>query len=287
MAKKANEVKPGDIMSDIIVLRSVWGKAGQKYGIQPQRNRDGRYPSCVRRVDTNGDMILSDSDKELDPDTLVAENEIIVIADGTTFDLKNPREAARWEAIKDCFLIAPDRNAKDDAGNYLIDGSTDGNSGRFGQSSRYGRAELYIYRPGMEAKKRLSRKKLINKAYNFIENDEAGYEGWIRMAKVLGRNMSNLPAPDVQEFLMSEAEKNPERIINLYTGGDLAMRLLFVTAKEKGVIKKKGGVYFYGEDYDVTLGAGDDAVIEWMLNPRNKQTLDLIKKDSFNDIINK
>lgn len=281
--KKANEVKDGDMLSDLVILRSVWGKAGQKYVIQPQRDKNGKLPNCVRRVDANGDMILSESDKLLDPDSLIPENENIMIQDGRVFDLSKVRDAAEWEAVKDCFLIAPDRYAKDAAGNYLIDGSNDINSNaNFGQGSRYGRAELYIERPGAEAKKRLSRKKLILQAQNYILNDEQGYEGWLRMAKVLGRNMTNHPTADVEEFLFSIAEKTPEKVINLYTGGDLAFRLLFITAKEKAIVKKQGGVFFYG---DVTLGAGDDAVIDWMKNPKNKKTLDLIKQDCTQSIM--
>lgn len=37
MAKKVNEVQDGDLKSNIVVLRSVFGKVGQKYYIQPQK----------------------------------------------------------------------------------------------------------------------------------------------------------------------------------------------------------------------------------------------------------
>lgn len=35
--KKVNEVQDGDLKSNIVVLRSVFGKVGQKYYIQPQK----------------------------------------------------------------------------------------------------------------------------------------------------------------------------------------------------------------------------------------------------------
>ena len=40
MAKKenVNSIKDGDL-SNIIVLRSVWGKANQNYVLQPQRDK--------------------------------------------------------------------------------------------------------------------------------------------------------------------------------------------------------------------------------------------------------
>lgn len=283
MANKGNvnSVKDGDL-SNIIVLRSVWGKANQNYVLQPQRDKYGQLPKCVRRVNAQGDMILSEKDREGSLEGLIPEDEQIVVHDGTVFDLNNERQAAEWEAIKNCFLIAPDRYAKDDKGNYLIDGSTDVNSiNNFGRASRYGKAELYIERPGMEAKKRLTARKLRLQAQNFIVQDESGYEGWLRMARVLGRNMSNQPAADVEEFLFSVADKTPEKIIELYTGGDIQLRLLFSTAKEKKVIRKKGSIYYYGEDQQKILGASEEAVIDWMKNSKNAKVLELIRHDTF------
>ena len=53
MAKKnVNELRNGDLKSNIVVLRSVWGKRGQKYYIQPQKNSKGQYPDCVRKVNS-------------------------------------------------------------------------------------------------------------------------------------------------------------------------------------------------------------------------------------------
>lgn len=283
MANKGNvnSVKDGDL-SNIIVLRSVWGKANQNYVLQPQRDKYGQLPKCVRRVDAQGDMILSEKDKEGSLEGLIPEDEQIVVHDGTVFDLNNERQAAEWEAIKNCFLIAPDRYAKDDKGNYLIDGSTDINSiNNFGRASRYGKAELYIERPGMEAKKKLTARKLRLQAQNFIVQDEGGYEGWLRMARVLGRNMSNQPAADVEEFLFSVADKTPEKIIELYTGGDIQLRLLFSTAKEKKVIKKNKNIYYYGNDQQKILGASEEAVIDWMKDSKNAKVLELIRHDTF------
>lgn len=286
MAKKenVNSMKDGDL-SNIIVLRSSWGKVNQNYIIQPQRDKYGQLPKCVRRVNTQGDMILSEKDKEGSLEGLIPENEQIVVHDGTVFDLNNPRQAAEWEAIKNCFLIAPDRYAKDEKGNYLIDGSTDyASNANFGRDSRYGKAELYIERPGMEAKKKLTARKLRLQAQNFIVQDDAGYEGWLRMARVLGRNMTNQPAADVEEFLFSIAEKTPEKIIELYTGGDLQLRLLFSTAKEKKVIKKRQNIYYYGTDQSIILGASEEAVLNWMKDPKNAKALELIRHDTFPEL---
>jgi hypothetical protein len=278
MAKKVNEVQDGDLKSNIVVLRSVFGKVGQKYFIQPQRDSRGRYADCVKRVDAHGDIILTQAELEKESRgeaAYIKETEVFVIEDGKTFDLNDIYDNAIWEAIKNCDMIAPDRFAKNDKGEYLIDGTIDPKSKR----PRYGMAELYVDRPGFEAQRRVSRRKLIVEASNYIMNDERGYEGRLLVAKVLGRDMKNQPNADVEDYLLSIAEKTPEKIINCYTGGDMQLRMLFIDAKENGVIVKKNGLYLYGDN--VTLGATDNAVIEWMKTSKNQKTLALIRKDTY------
>lgn len=281
MAKKnVNEVRDGDLKSNIVVLRSVWGKRGQKYYIQPQKDSKGQYPPCVRKVNSEGDMILKAGD---DPDFLIPEDRIFTLQDGTTFNLNDPYQAIEWQAIENCFLIAPSRFAKDTNGNYLIDGTPDVvSNSNYGAKSRYGRAELYVERPGLEAQQKVTRAKLELQATNYIY--QYGYEDWLTFAKVLGRTMDNQPVPDVEYFLISVAKKTPEKIIEICSGGDLANRVLFITAKEKGVIRKKNGMYIYGEDGDLILGASEEAVIDWMRQPKNKKTLELIRKDAYPEL---
>lgn len=283
MAKKVNEVRDGDLKSNIVVLRSVFGKVGQKYYIQPQKDARGRYADCVKRVNSQGDIILTPEEIENESKGLAAyipETELFVIEDGKTFNLDDVYDKAVWEAIKNCDLIAPDRFAKNEKGDYLIDGTVDPRSKR----PRYGTAELYVDRPGFEAQRRVTRRKLIVEASNYIMNDERGYEGRLLVAKVLGRDMKNQPNADVEDYLLSIAEKTPEKIINCYTGGDIQLRMLFIEAREKGVIVKKDGLFVYGEDGKVALGATDNAVIEWMKLSKNSKTLALIRKDTYQDV---
>jgi hypothetical protein len=282
MAKKTNEVQNGDLKSNIIVLRCVYGKGtNQKYYIQPTKNELGRYPSCVKRVDAHGDIVLTP--EELQQEVagtayFVKENQTFVITDGKTFDLTDVKDAAEWEAIKHCEFIAPDRYAKDSKGNYLIDGTVDPKSTK----PRYGVAELYVDRPGYDSQRRVSRRKLIVDASNYILNDERGYDGRLAVARVLGRNMKNQPNADIEDYLLSIAEKTPEKIIDCYTGGDLKLRIFFIEARERGVIVKKNGVYIYGDN--TILGATDTAVIEWMKSPKNSKTLALIRQDTYPDM---
>lgn len=203
------------------------------------------------------------------------ENHMFIITSGKTYHLDDIYEKAEWEAIKNCPLIAKDRNERDAKGNLVIDGAISTPK----KPARNGVAELYIDRPGLDTQRRVSRKQLIHKAEAFILDDPRGAEGQLNMARILGKNMTNQPTADVIDFLLRVADKDPQKIINLYTGDDISLRLTFIEAKEKKVIYIKNKVYLYGDN--IVLGATDDAVIAWMKEPKNQKVLELIKKDTF------
>ena len=84
-----------DVLDDIIILRSVFGKVGQKYFMNPVRDpKTGRFPDCVRPVDSKGDMIISDKDRN-EGKPLIPENKVFIIEDGTTFNLND--ECILWK----------------------------------------------------------------------------------------------------------------------------------------------------------------------------------------------
>ena len=279
MGKK--ELTKADVVFDnIIVLRNIYDKiTDMKYFIQPCRDKvTGQFPKCIKRVTNEGNMIMSDKERDDYSEGKVAffpENHIFVIQNGKTYNLDNMWDAAEWEAIKNCPLIVSDRNARDKQGNLLIDGPIS----KPNKPTRNGIAELYIDRPGLDTQRRVSKKQLIHKAESYIYEDVRGADGQRNMARILGKDMSNQPIADVIDFLTRIAEKDPTKIINLYTGGDIALRLLFIEAKEKHVIYLKNKLYLYGDN--IVLGATDDAALAWMKDPKNLQVLELIKRDTY------
>lgn len=257
-------------MANTITLRSAFGKVKSVW-FNPVKDKNGMYPPFVKevRMNPNGEseMILSEKDLN-DPDRagfIPADMEILV-EDGTTFNLDNILERHKWEAIKNSELIVEERGARDEKGNLIIDGD----------KNRYGRAEFWVEKPGEESARRIKRKQLITKANNFIEQDSA--EGRATKVKLLGKRMYNAPDSDVQDFLYQKAEANPNLIIDLYTGQDQQLRLLFIEATDKNIIKKVSGIFMYG---DVRLGVNDEAVIFFFKDPANKQILDEIKIQTF------
>ena len=278
----AKQTKTEINLSNKIVLRSVRGKVGLKVLIQPCKDpKTGKYAECVKRVDSNNDMILSE--KELnDPNRLyfIKESDVFTIVDGTTFDLDDVRDRFIWEAIQYCPLIAPDYYAKDQNGNSLINGTSDWNS----KQPRFGVAELYVERPGVEANRRVSRKKLKLDAETYIFNDDRGYDGRVLKARLLGHRMDHMPDADVTDYLLQVAERDPEKIINIYTGGDTAVRLLFIEARDKHIIFYKNKLYTYADN--VVLGATDEAAILFLKDPKNANMYKLIKRDTYPESMN-
>lgn len=255
---------------NVIIIRSVFGKVGQKYFLNPAKDPNtGRFPECVKHVDSKGDLILTDQERNSNK-VWIAENELITLEDGSTFNLDDPWEKARWQAIQFSRLIAPSRDARDRNGNLLIDGS----------AQRYGAAELYIEKPGVEVKKRNSRKKIINQANSLIF--ACSLEEQVKLARLLGKQMRNAPAADVEDYLLQQAEKNPQLVIDMKTGDEAAYRMLFLDATDKFVIMTKNKLYVYGHGEDqIILGATDDAAITWLKEPNHKRIVDMIKRETY------
>lgn len=256
--------------SKLIILRSVFGKVGQSYIINPCIDPNtGNYPPHVKNVNKDDDMIISDKERE-SGNIFIKVTEPIEVSDGTVFDLTKPIDKAKWEAIKHSTFIA----------NSIIATNKDGDSLINGNRLKYGTATLYVEIPGEDTKVKNSRRKLIIQAQNFILQSQK--EDQLIKCKLLGKDMKNSYASDVEDFLMNYAEKHPEKMIDLYTGSDTELRILLMKALEKAVIRRKDNVYMYTDT--IVLGVTDDAVIIWMKQPEHKDIVELIKKDSYPEL---
>lgn len=251
-------------MKNIIILRSPY-KITKAYLCPCRVPGSQRYPECVRRVDKNENMILSREDIDSGRH-FIAETDVIEIWDGKTFNLDDDIESAQWEAIKYHKVIAKARDERNENGELIIDGG----------SKKYGVADWYVEIPGLESnnKNEIRRKRL--EAQNYVANDTP--EERLLKARVLGKAMRNVHDSDVEDFLMQEAEKNPARIINLYTGGDMQLRLLFLKAKDEKLIINKDKLWMYG---DTVLGSTDESVIIWMKQPGNKKLLKVLQQEAY------
>ncbi len=258
-------------MSDIIIIRSVFGKVEQSYFLQPCPNpKTGQFPPHVKPVDDKGNMILSEKDRtEMSNGTIIfiPADEAIEIVDGILFDLDIPMQKARWEAIQFSKLIAKERTSVDEKGEFLIDGG----------AKRYGKAELYIERPGEDNKIKNNKRRLAVRAQNFVLEDSQ--EGRVTKCKLLGKEMSGAHYSDVEDYLLNIAEKQPQKVIDLYTGTDTEVRMLLIDALKKGVILIKAGIYTYGDF--VSLGVTENASIAWLKQQTNQKLVVEIQNETY------
>ena len=253
-----------------IVIRSVYGKV-KEYHFQPGKMPNGMNFPFVKQVryniDGSSELVLSEAERN-NPESryYLPEDLDIVVTDGTVFNLNDPLDANKWAVIKGSELIVPTRDARDENGNFIIDGD----------SRKYGVAELYIDIPGEESERSVSRKKKLRRAYEFIELDSEN--GRLTKCKLLGKKMYGAPSSDVAEYLYVRAERNPDEIIELYTSSDMQLKLLAIDGIDKRVFVKKNGLFMYGE---TMLGASDDAMIVFFKDPKNKRILDMAKYEVY------
>lgn len=257
-------------MENVIILRSVYGKVNNNYLIQPCPNpKTGRMPDVVKKVNVNGDMILTDAEKNSGM-YFIPEDFIKTVVDGTTFDLDNPIDKAEWEAIQYCNWIAKDRSEKDENGDLVIDGN----------SKRYGIADLYVEHPGEISKTRITKKQLVTKACNYVF--EESLEDQRKKIKILGKNMDHAISSDVTDYLIQLAEKDPKRIINLYEDENWKLRLFLADAIERGIIRKSDNLYKYD---DRILGGSEDSVILFMRDIQYKKLVDSMKRETYPNLL--
>jgi uncharacterized protein YeeX (DUF496 family) len=149
-----------------------------------------------------------------------------------------------------------------------------------GSQTRFGKAVLYVEIPGQDTKLKNNRQKLVIKAQNFVV--ESSLQDKITKCKLLGKDMRNAYESDIEDYLLEFAKIAPNKIIDLYTGSDTEIRMLFIDACAKGIIRKKDGVYLYGDT--VGLGVTDDACIIFMKQKENQKIVELIKKETYPEL---
>lgn len=263
-------------MVNEIILRSVYGKVEQKYFIQPCPNpKTGRLPECVKTVNSNGDMILSEDEVKqmsLGLKHFIPADAVFTIVDGKRFDLNDIVDKAQWDAIEHCNWIAKDRFQRGPDGELVIDGN----------ARRYGVADLYVERPGEIAKVKVGKKQLVHRACDYIFNDSESNR--IKKCRVLGRNLQSAIPADVLDYLIEKAEKDPNKIIALYEGEDWKMQLFIIDALDRHVINKSAGLYKYD---DKVLGGSMEAVVEFLKDVRYSAIRKSIQKETYPEFLPK
>lgn len=269
--------------SNIIVLNSVNNKTpGQEYKFNPVPNKYGVFPACVRKVNKDGDMILSEKDKQLMNEgkaVFIPENIEIRVTHGTSFNLDDMKQAAEWEAIKNSKLIAKDRAERDANGVLIIDGALPTVDRFDNPRGRYGIAELYIDHPGLNNQIKVSLAKRIHEAQELIFNDSLAHQ--VLICKLFEKDMTHAHPNDVEAYLLDQASKSPEKVIKFYNAEESAVRLLLLTAIDRGVVTRRQEGLYYA---DIKLGSNIDIATSFLKADENKIIKQELKKETYPEL---
>lgn len=251
-------------LNENVHIRCFHGPAHAGAKIYPVRNPlTGEFPSCVRRVDSKGDIIYDKNDNQAD--YFIRETDGFEIKNGTDFDLTNPIQKANWEAIRFSELIFDPRGKLDEKGRVIQEPSDVAPANSL----------FYVERIVDETKKRNQLERTKVKAKTYIYGDSAS--GLTVKAKILGCFVKTSTREEIEEFLINVANTDPEKIINLYTGSDMKLSLIFITAKEKNILQNKGGLFIYNET--TVIGRTMEDCIRFFKDPKNKVITDRIIKE--------
>ena len=236
------QLENGTPTDKIIVIKSVF-KTG-KTTVQPVTDGSGWYLGVQR---------LSDDQKR--GLTHWAEpTSKFVIKDGVTFNLNDEAQKITWDWVKYSPCIAPTEEACQ---------HTPG-------------AEFYVYLENEVAAKSISRRELKYKAIKCILDDNS--VNYPMRSELLGINMDYATPSVIKDFLLDQAESKPEKILQIYEGADVSVRLLLIKARKKGTIKvDESGFYRYG---NVVLGMSEKASVDWLQDRAHKHIIEMIEKET-------
>ena len=219
----------------IIIIKSIFSKEA-KLKLQPTKNqRNGRYLG----IETN----LSEMEKMKRGYTPEVSSSI-TLKDGYSFNLDDPQDAADWEWVQHSIHVAED----------------------FEAAQRSERAWYYIFRPGVESKKKLNDMSVELGIMNKImEDTETNLYNRVRL---MGIDMSDQPLSDVKEYLMSAAKDRSRRaaIIDLYENANVSLKLMLYHGMDKEVIVFDGFAYRYGT---ILLGTTEPLALDYLGNSLN------------------
>jgi len=237
------QIENGTYTDKIIEIKSIY-KNG-KTTVQPVKNSLSGWYKGVER--------LSDEEKKgkkfwAEPSTK------FILKEGVVLDLNNEEHRIIWNWVKHqpCLALTYDECQTRPA------------------------AEFYVHLKNKEAETRISAKVLKHQALSFVLDDNPA--NYALKAKLLGVNMDGeKEALAIKDFLLDRAESAPEEIIRVYQDKMMALRLLVISAIEKGKIRvDPDGGYRYGNLY---LGMAEDSAVDYLNSPSNSKMRKLLESE--------
>lgn len=229
----------------LITLKAVYKNAG---GFTVCPVKDPQRPGFYLGVEK-----LSDEEKRKREYYIEPEKLSLKLKDGKEFDLSKEVDYLNWMWVKHVPEI---KMSFEEA-----------------QKSNY-EVRFYVKIEEVESQKTLSRLQLKLQAMNLVEADEP--LNYSARARLLGVDLRGQSLLAQKEFIMTEAERDPARVLNVYNSDSLGIKLLVLNALDKNIIQYDQRIYSYNT---VTLGMNEDAVVEFLTRAVNRPVRDLIEKE--------
>ena len=236
MKKSLEQLENGTPSEKKIVLKSIY-KQG-RLTLQPVFDPKIRWYLGVDR--------LSEEDKKgltywVDPTSKIR------VEEGTEFNLNDDIDRMNWAWVKHSPRIAES----------------------FEAAQRSKVALFYVHVEEDEAEKSVATTNELYEAMKYvIEDDPVNYSD---RARLLGVDMKGSSSMVIKDFLLSEAKRDPKKVIEAYTSNSVSLQLLFYKGLDAGIIKSDNGVYKYGGQI---LGVSIDASVAFMQAPGNSSLVE-------------
>jgi len=246
-------VEKQEELTGVVTLKSVFSKE-QKLHVQPTKDPSTGWFHGV-------EQLSEDEKKErkyvVEPINVPEKNikaTKLTLKHGMSFNLKNPVDAINWSWIKHCPAVCM----------------------TFEEVQRTPGAIFYVENEEREALTSLSRMEKVHKAQSFVMNDDTNYLA--TRALLLGFNMQGEKPLVIKERLMKLASdtKTAQKVLDAYESSNISIQLIFIEAKNRGMIKVDQGVYLLNGK---VIGMSQDSAIEFLKSPENRAMVLQLEKE--------
>lgn len=267
----------------IIVFRAKNNKTQQRVVLSPNpdktgklwtgQGKDGYYESLTENVKADMPYVVTGQTK-------------VGIIDGKVLNLDNPIDAANWKWISGN-MEDEDKDKRRSPHPYIVlDKALMG-------SSRT--AVFYVENKQRDAEKRVSSRKLIDKA-RFLIQYEFSHEQNMRIAKVMGHPSPAVFSPvELQDYLLGIAEVTPDIILNTAdpkNAEDSGVKAAYHDLVKFKVIEKfPGQIWRYGGADGTAVGRNQSQIEDFIKNKKNEdivglmfQTLERVEKEQTSSV---
>jgi hypothetical protein len=234
----------------IIILKGVY-KSG-KHTVQPAFDKRINHYRGVER--------LSEEQKK-GRSYFVEPTEIkIELHHNKSIDLSDEIDAINWNWMKHLKEIA----------------------GSLRDAQKSPSAMFYVHIEGREALQTVSKKmKVYEATKKIVEDDPSNLKD---RALILGEDFSQEHPTNILEWLLTKAEDDPQKIIDVYSSKTQGIKLMYLKAKQKGIVTKSGNAIIYRDE---PLGIGDDGAIAFLISTDAKHLVSLMKREVYPELESK